>query len=104
MFKNGKLGVSLKNGSKIKEGKKKLIPTGETFFECDDVLLAIGQENAFPWIERDIGIEFNQWINLRLKKFPFPITLPRFFLGVMPLGDPKTLSGLLHMATKQQYP
>ena len=34
---------------------------GETFIECDDVILAIGQENAFDWIERDIGIEFNDW-------------------------------------------
>lgn len=28
---------------------------------CDDVILAIGQDNAFPWIERDIGIEFDDW-------------------------------------------
>ena len=34
---------------------------GEKFFPCDDVVLAIGQDNAFPWIERDIGIEFDQW-------------------------------------------
>jgi len=34
---------------------------GETTIPCDDVILAIGQDNAFPWIERDIGIEFNQW-------------------------------------------
>ena len=38
------------------------VPTGkpEVTFECDDVLVAVGQENAFPWIERDIGIEFDQ--------------------------------------------
>ena len=35
--------------------------TGEEFIPCDDVILAIGQDNAFPWIERDIGIEFNDW-------------------------------------------
>jgi NADPH-dependent glutamate synthase beta subunit-like oxidoreductase len=35
--------------------------TGEIFIPCDDVILAIGQENAFPWIERDLGIEFNPW-------------------------------------------
>jgi ferredoxin len=35
--------------------------TGEVTLPCDDVILAIGQENAFPWIERDIGIEFDQW-------------------------------------------
>jgi NADPH-dependent glutamate synthase beta subunit-like oxidoreductase len=34
---------------------------GETMIPCDDVILAIGQDNAFPWIERDVGIEFNQW-------------------------------------------
>jgi NADPH-dependent glutamate synthase beta subunit-like oxidoreductase len=36
-------------------------PTGEVVIPCDDVVLAIGQDNAFPWIERDIGIEFNKW-------------------------------------------
>lgn len=35
--------------------------TGETMISCDDVILAIGQENAFEWIERDIGFEFNEW-------------------------------------------
>jgi NADPH-dependent glutamate synthase beta subunit-like oxidoreductase len=44
-------------------GRRKLVPTGEPdqHFECDDVLVAVGQENAFPWIERDIGIEFDKW-------------------------------------------
>ena len=35
--------------------------TGETIIPCDDVILAIGQENAFPWVEHDIGIEFDEW-------------------------------------------
>ena len=35
--------------------------TGEKIIPCDDVVLAIGQDNSFPWIERDIGIEFNEW-------------------------------------------
>ena len=35
--------------------------TGETMIPCDDVVLAIGQDNAFPWIERDLGIEFDKW-------------------------------------------
>jgi NADPH-dependent glutamate synthase beta subunit-like oxidoreductase len=34
---------------------------GEEVIPCDDVILAIGQDNAFPWVERDIGIEFNDW-------------------------------------------
>ena len=39
------------------------MPTGEpdVHFPCDDVLVAIGQENAFPWIERDLGIDFDEW-------------------------------------------
>jgi formate dehydrogenase beta subunit len=45
------------------KGRRKLVPTGEpdVFVPCDDVLIAVGQENAFPWIERDIGIEFDEW-------------------------------------------
>jgi len=35
--------------------------TGEILIPCDDVILAIGQDNAFPWIERDIGIKFDEW-------------------------------------------
>jgi formate dehydrogenase (NADP+) beta subunit len=42
-------------------GRRRLVPTGEPdeFHACDEVLLAIGQENAFPWIERDAGIAFD---------------------------------------------
>ena len=84
VHENGKLkGVHFeKMEAKYKDGKRKLIPTGETiFFECDDVLLAIGQENAFPWIERDIGIEFNQWNQPEVNKVTFQSTLPRVFFG-----------------------
>ncbi len=44
------------------KGRRSLVSTGEPdqTFECDDVLVAVGQENAFPWIERDIGIEFDK--------------------------------------------
>jgi ferredoxin len=63
---NGKLtGVTFEKVAPQKDakGRRTLIPTGEpdVHFECDDVLVAIGQENAFPWIERDIGIEFDEW-------------------------------------------
>ena len=72
----------MKKWKQNKRRKKELIPTGETiFFECDDVLLAIGQENAFPWIERDIGIEFNQWNQPEVNKVTFQSTLPRVFWG-----------------------
>jgi NADPH-dependent glutamate synthase beta subunit-like oxidoreductase len=44
-------------------GRRQLVPTGEqpVHFPCDDVLVAIGQENAFPWIERDLGLAFDDW-------------------------------------------
>jgi NAD-dependent dihydropyrimidine dehydrogenase PreA subunit len=50
-------------GGLRRQGPPQLVPTGEpdVHFECDDVLVAVGQENAFPWIERDIGIEFDKW-------------------------------------------
>ena len=64
--KNGKLtGVTFEKvkAEYDKDGRRKLVPTGEPdqHFECDDVLVAVGQENAFPWIERDCGIEFDKW-------------------------------------------
>jgi len=45
------------------KGKRSLVPTGEdlVFMEADEVLIAIGQDNAFPWIERDIGLDFGEW-------------------------------------------
>ena len=45
------------------KGRRTLRPTGapDQHIECDDVLVAIGQENAFPWIERDIGLTFDEW-------------------------------------------
>jgi NADPH-dependent glutamate synthase beta subunit-like oxidoreductase/ferredoxin len=61
---NGKLtGVTFEKVKPQKDakGRRQLIPTGEpeVHFPCDDVLVAIGQENAFPWIERDLGIAFD---------------------------------------------
>jgi ferredoxin len=61
---NGRLtGVTFEKVSAVYDasGRRRLLPTGEpdVHFECDDVLVAIGQENAFPWIERDIGLEFD---------------------------------------------
>lgn len=64
-------------------GKRSLVPTGEepVFFPCDDVLVAIGQENAFPWIERDIGIEFDNWEMPVLDKQSFQSSNPKIFFG-----------------------
>ena len=49
---------------------------GEEFFPCDDVILAIGQENAFPWIETRVGIEFDKWNVPKVDKVTFQSTLP----------------------------
>ena len=48
---------------------------------CDDVILAIGQENAFPWIERDIGIEFDEWDVPNVDKITFESTRKGVFFG-----------------------
>ncbi len=64
-------------------GRRKLIPTGEPdeFIEADDVIIAIGQDNAFPWIERDLGIEFGKWDLPVLDKMTFQSTNPKVFFG-----------------------
>jgi formate dehydrogenase beta subunit len=64
-------------------GRRKLIPTGEPdeFVAADDVIIAIGQDNSFPWIERDLGIEFAKWDLPVLDKETFQSTLPRVFFG-----------------------
>jgi NADPH-dependent glutamate synthase beta subunit-like oxidoreductase len=55
--------------------------TGETIIPCDDVILAIGQENAFPWIERDLGIEFDQWDVPVVDRVTFEATRKGVFFG-----------------------
>jgi formate dehydrogenase beta subunit len=64
-------------------GKRSLVPTGEdlVFMEADDVLMAIGQENAFPWIERDLGIEFDKWEMPLVDRTTFQSTNARVFFG-----------------------
>jgi NADPH-dependent glutamate synthase beta subunit-like oxidoreductase/ferredoxin len=55
--------------------------TGEMFLPADDVVLAIGQDNAFPWIERDIGIEFNEWDMPVVDRATFQTTREGVFVG-----------------------
>ena len=75
------------------KGRRSLIPTGEpdAFFECDDVLIAVGQENAFPWIERDSGIEFNQWGLPVLDAETMQSSLPQVFFGGDSAFGPKNI-------------
>lgn len=65
------------------KGRRSLVPTDEelAFYPCDDVLMAIGQENSFPWIERDIGIVFDKWGMPELNKDTFQSDNPKVFFG-----------------------
>ncbi len=64
-------------------GKRSLVPTGDDpiILECDDVLVAIGQDNAFEWIERDIGIEFGEWDMPIVDKVTFQSSNEKVFFG-----------------------
>ncbi|HEU4654103.1 MAG TPA: FAD-dependent oxidoreductase, partial [Steroidobacteraceae bacterium] len=64
---------------------------GEQFFPCDDVILAIGQENAFPWIEDGLGIEFDKWHVPKVDKRTFQSTLPNVFFGGDAAFGPKNI-------------
>ena len=63
-------------------GRPRLEPSGEeVVLECDDVLMAIGQENSFPWIERGIGLEFDKWGMPKVDKTTMMSTRPGVFFG-----------------------
>jgi NADPH-dependent glutamate synthase beta subunit-like oxidoreductase len=64
---------------------------GERFFPADDVILAIGQENAFPWIERDLGIEFDKWDVPKVDKTTFQSTRAGVFFGGDAAFGPKNI-------------
>src|SRR4029078_567071 len=74
-------------------GRRRLVPTGEPdqHFECDDVLVAVGQENAFPWIERDIGIDFAQWDMPVVDEVTMGSTHPKVFFGGDAAFGPKNI-------------
>ena len=63
----------------------------EEFIAADDVILAIGQENAFPWIERDLGIEFDKWDVPVVDKVTFQSTRPGVFFGGDAAFGPKNI-------------
>jgi NADPH-dependent glutamate synthase beta subunit-like oxidoreductase len=75
------------------KGRRSLVPTGEPdqSFECDDVLVAVGQENAFPWIERDSGITFDKWGLPLLDKTTFQSSVPNVFFGGDAAFGPKNI-------------
>jgi NADPH-dependent glutamate synthase beta subunit-like oxidoreductase len=75
------------------KGRRKLVPTGEPdeHFDCDEVLIAVGQENAFPWIERDTGIAFDEWGMPVVDKTTFQSSLPNVLFGGDAAFGPKNI-------------
>ncbi len=75
------------------KGRRSLLPTGEAdvLMECDEVLVAIGQENTFPWIERDIGLDFDKWGMPVLDAKTLQSTLPKVFFGGDAALGPKNI-------------
>jgi NADPH-dependent glutamate synthase beta subunit-like oxidoreductase len=93
---NGKLtGVVFEKvkAEKDAKGRRNLVPTGEPdqHFPCDDVLVAVGQENSFPWIERDIGIEFDKWDMPVVDSVTMGSTNPKVFFGGDSAFGPKNI-------------
>jgi ferredoxin len=94
--KNGKLtGVLFeKVAAKYDDkGRRSLVRTGEpdVHIECDDVLVAVGQENAFPWIERDIGLEFDKWGMPEVDPKTMQSTIANVFFGGDAAFGPKNI-------------
>jgi formate dehydrogenase beta subunit len=75
------------------KGRRNLVSTGEPdeFHPCDDVLIAVGQENAFPWIERDVGLEFDKWGLPVLNEKTLQSTVPNVFFGGDAAFGPKNI-------------
>jgi NADPH-dependent glutamate synthase beta subunit-like oxidoreductase len=75
------------------KGQRNLVPTGapDVFIACDTVLVAVGQENSFPWIERESGIDFDRWGLPVLKLGTFQSSLPQVFFGGDAAYGPKNI-------------
>jgi NADPH-dependent glutamate synthase beta subunit-like oxidoreductase len=96
VVENGKLtGMTFEKVKAVYDasGKRSLVKTGEPdeLVECDDVLVAVGQENAFPWIERDAGITFDKWGLPVLNKATFQSSVPNVFFGGDAAFGPKNI-------------
>jgi formate dehydrogenase beta subunit len=73
------------------DGRQKSTVIDTVFIPCDNVILAIGQENAFPWIERDIGIEFDKWDMPKVDPATMASTNPKVFFGGDSAFGPKNI-------------
>ena len=75
------------------QGVRSLVPTGvpDVLVPCDAVLIAVGQENAFPWIEKDCGVAFDKWGLPVLNKETFQSSVPQVFFGGDSAFGPKNI-------------
>ena len=75
------------------KGERSLVPAGvpDVLVPCDAVLIAVGQENAFPWIEKDAGIAFDKWGLPVLIKESFQASIPHIFFGGDSAFGPKNI-------------
>jgi formate dehydrogenase (NADP+) beta subunit len=91
VLENGKLtGMEFERLEWDKNAKNsKVIDT--IFLPADDVILAIGQENAFPWFERDLGVEFNKWEEPLVDPVTMQSSLPNVFFGGDAAFGPKNI-------------
>ena len=102
VIENGRLvGMTFEKVEAVydENGKRSLVPTGEpdAFYPADDVLIAVGQENSFPWIERDLGLEFDKWEMPVVDKGTFRSTHPKvFFGGDAAFGPENVITAVAH--------
>jgi NADPH-dependent glutamate synthase beta subunit-like oxidoreductase/ferredoxin len=73
------------------EGARQSTKTGSVVLPCTDVILAIGQENAFPWIEKNLGIAFGEWDVPVVDETTMQSTLPGVFFGGDSAFGPKNI-------------
>ena len=96
LHENGKLtGMSFEKVEAVfdDKGRRSLVPTGDAdeIHACDVVLIAVGQENSFPWIERDLGLEFDKWGLPVLNEKTLQSTVPQVFFGGDAAFGPKNI-------------
>lgn len=96
VIENGKLKGMMFDKVKAvydEKGKRQLVSSGEqeVFIEADDVLVAVGQENSFPWIEKDLGIEFDKWNMPVVHETTFASTHKKVFFGGDAAFGPKNV-------------
>ena len=91
VMENGKLVGMEFERLEWNEGATESRTIDSVIIPCDDVILAIGQDNAFPWIEKDLGMEFGKWDMPKVDETTYMSTLPGVFFGGDAAWGPKNI-------------